>query len=684
MKKLILSLLLCSTALFAQTFTVSGHVVDPSTAVPANSTVTFKLVNTGIQQCKVSGTGLIVPNTEVFTPNGSGVISGTLYRNDFITCGNQTNTQWAYTIQQSGTIMPTCVLAQVKVASLNLDSTACSNTTPVIIPPTGDNTYCRLDGSNCGFTAPITGTAATVTGALTAKQIQSVGLSLTSYGADPAGVADSTTAINNAIADSVTTGLPILCNGTFKITSTLNNIDPQFTTMTGYKTCTIVAGAVMTNMATIGGTAPPPYSKGSMQGITWDGNSNAAHGLQLGCSGVSCSTQWVNGMTFQDVRVKSTTGDCIQTGNNVWSNHFNGGGVFNCGGNGFTINTGNNAGEATAFSGYAFANNASSGLVIGNAGIGGASYSCTGCDFAQNTVAQVQLGTSSTNGNPFACNGCHFEWNSLLSTTRDIINFGDFVCSGCIFNGGTGNNTYRIDNERSLVLVGGTISSAGTGTILNTAQTGGTVLLQPTNWPNYATELTSVNNVIATDSAGNLAKVNTIAITSGSVTALNVTGGIQAGSTVVSLTGLKPAGGGTPLITGDGTNDVLPQIKLTGSVLGNGGNVLMVPQTAPTIAAAGCGGGAASIPNNNGTAAFEVNVGTTPGSACTITMPTAAHGWACSAVDVTTNSTSVFYQKQSPAASQNATTVVITNFNDVAAATAFVASDVMRVICDGY
>lgn len=111
---------------------------------------------------------------------------------------------------------------------------------------------------------------------------------------------------------------------------------------------------------------------------------------------------------------------------------------------------------------------------------------------------------------------------------------------------------------------------------------------------------------------------------------------------------------------------------------------LLVSPTAPTIAAGGCGGAAASISNSNGTAAFEVNVGTTPTSACTITMPTAAHKWICTATDLTTNSTSVFLQKQSPVGSQTTTQIVITNFSDVAAATAFVASDIMGVSCHAY
>lgn len=106
---------------------------------------------------------------------------------------------------------------------------------------------------------------------------------------------------------------------------------------------------------------------------------------------------------------------------------------------------------------------------------------------------------------------------------------------------------------------------------------------------------------------------------------------------------------------------------------------LLASSTAPTIAAAGCGGGAAAIASNNGTAAFKINVGTTPGSACTITMPTATTGWNCYATDITTNSTSVFLQKQTGAESQ--TSVTITNFSDVAVATAFTASDILKVAC---
>lgn len=124
------------------------------------------------------------------------------------------------------------------------------------------------------------------------------------------------------------------------------------------------------------------------------------------------------------------------------------------------------------------------------------------------------------------------------------------------------------------------------------------------------------------------------------------------------------------------------------SILNNGGltlggagvhGTLWVSQTAPTIAAGGCGGAAASILDSNGTAAFAVGVGTAPGTTCTITMPTAAHRWVCQGTDITTNSTSVSQVKQTSASTT--TSLVLTNYSDVSVATAFVASDVLQVIC---
>jgi hypothetical protein len=69
-------------------------------------------------------------------------------------------------------------------------------------------------------------------------------------------------------------------------------------------------------------------------------------------------------------------------------------------------------------------------------------------------------------------------------------------------------------------------------------------------------------------------------------------------------------------------------------------------------------------------------------NSCTIGLTTAGHGWNCWATDITTNSTSVFLQKMS---AHGTTSVVITNYNDVAAATNFSASgDHLLASCFAY
>lgn len=106
---------------------------------------------------------------------------------------------------------------------------------------------------------------------------------------------------------------------------------------------------------------------------------------------------------------------------------------------------------------------------------------------------------------------------------------------------------------------------------------------------------------------------------------------------------------------------------------------LLFSSTAPTIAGAGCGGTVASILSQNGTGSFEVNTGTAPGSACTITMPAATTSWTCDANHVSAISTTNFIIQQTGAIST--TSVVLTLFSDVAAATSYQANDTLRVKC---
>jgi hypothetical protein len=110
------------------------------------------------------------------------------------------------------------------------------------------------------------------------------------------------------------------------------------------------------------------------------------------------------------------------------------------------------------------------------------------------------------------------------------------------------------------------------------------------------------------------------------------------------------------------------------------GGVMFLSATSPTIAGAGCGGSGATVVNPNGTAFFQINVGTAPtAGGCTITLPSATHNWFCRATDITTNSTAVDHIKQSGAGT--ATSVTLVNYSDVAVATAPTASDVWDTTC---
>ena len=109
--------------------------------------------------------------------------------------------------------------------------------------------------------------------------------------------------------------------------------------------------------------------------------------------------------------------------------------------------------------------------------------------------------------------------------------------------------------------------------------------------------------------------------------------------------------------------------------------VLMIAVSAPSNITA-CGAGTApSFAWTNGTAAFEIITGSsTPVATCSWTMPAASHGWSCDVKDITTQSTSVFLQKET---AYTTTSVTVTNYNTAGAATAVVASDHLLVTCLG-
>jgi len=107
-----------------------------------------------------------------------------------------------------------------------------------------------------------------------------------------------------------------------------------------------------------------------------------------------------------------------------------------------------------------------------------------------------------------------------------------------------------------------------------------------------------------------------------------------------------------------------------------GSNVL-ISAAAPTVASGF--GVSPSIPTNNGTASFTVNVGAGGAAASgTIGLPAAANGWNCWCNDLTTQSSAVFVCKQT---ASSTTTATLANYSASGAPAAWAAGDTLAVSC---
>ena len=108
--------------------------------------------------------------------------------------------------------------------------------------------------------------------------------------------------------------------------------------------------------------------------------------------------------------------------------------------------------------------------------------------------------------------------------------------------------------------------------------------------------------------------------------------------------------------------------------------ILNVERTNPTISS---GFGTSPSINANGTASFQVTVGT--GGTATngiIAFPLAAQfGWSCSAEDVTTQSTTVFITHE---IASTVTSITAANFTDLGAQGAWTAGDVLDFSCTAH
>jgi hypothetical protein len=238
---------------------------------------------------------------------------------------------------------------------------------------------------------------------------------------------------------------------------------------------------------------------------------------------------------------------------------------------------------------------------------------------------------------------------------------------------------------------GGGVSTVNTGAGLTGGPCTTTCTVSATSTDNPQTGTTYT--VQAADAAGLVTLSNSSAIVvtlptpSGSFGAGFATTlcDIGAGTATITPTGATIGGSATYILTqgqcvspvSDGSNyQAVPSIGTIYGLRIGASQVMLCSSAAPTVTSAGT---SPSVTNNNGSCSFTVNVGTGgTASAVVLGLPTAATGWTCHASDITTQSTSVFLQKQTASSTTAAT---LTNYNTAGAATAFVASDLLRVSC---
>lgn len=173
MKRILAFALACLWALpVLATTTVSGNLKDlTGTAATSRTFVRFRLAGCSNGQPRVLSTAVIAPSGGGanwyfdFTPDSSGNISGTLYSTrdstgllggDIDCNGSATAVFYFMSIWTNGQRGPEIPVHAKNGVTLNINSVTPITSNPVVTAPTGDTTYCRLDGGNCGFTGNIT------------------------------------------------------------------------------------------------------------------------------------------------------------------------------------------------------------------------------------------------------------------------------------------------------------------------------------------------------------------------------------------------------------------------------------------------------------------------------------------------------------------------------------------------
>lgn len=343
---------------------------------------------------------------------------------------------------------------------------------------------------------------------------------------------------------------------------------------------------------------------------------------------------------------------------------------------------------------YTYKLSAGNGLTNAIIGVGQSSTNAMLMGWTYNATASLGSAAIGTSGysNPLTLNALNIAINNLSGGATDIYNGGVFPTGTAAYVRATSPTlvTPALGTPSAVVLTNatGTAASLTAGAATNAVNSGVT---------NDTTTNATMFPVWVTANTGNLPlKVTSTKLSFNPSTGVFTAGGMSfgpsSGASGVYADGVNgvalrtPAGqsiyfqdaSGSTLATFD---QATSSFAANGTVKGTTGfrlTNLLSSSTAP-VATTFCT--SPSIPANNGTAAFTINVGTACATSVgTITMPAATTGWVCDFQNVTSPATSVIGQTGG-----STTTVTVTNYvRTTGVAGNWTSSDVIRAKCSAY
>jgi hypothetical protein len=315
----------------------------------------------------------------------------------------------------------------------------------------------------------------------TAAWCQQPVMDVVSYGADPTGNNDSTTALNNAFANAsnATRYIPA---GIYKISSTLN-IDPRYKVLAAPGFSSASSGGTTTIFAATGFSGPmanviamsPQTSVivGGMDGLFFDCRGHVSVGILYGGS----ATFTVYGyMTSNTVAHNCATAGA-QVGQNSWELSWFNVGFQGNGGDGLQVLDQINMGENLNCQACDISNNGGNGVTLGPDKRGFTHhFNCIACSFDYNAAWAIQNQTVTSGESVITMVGGQIE--TIGATQKWVQNFGRMTVDGAVYIDDSGSGpSYLIDNENYFDANGGRFIQGPAKAIMKPGQTGFTSCL---------------------------------------------------------------------------------------------------------------------------------------------------------------------------------------------------------------